>query len=348
MAKRILNIGTSTVEADPGYRVGLQDILGVGAYDFVGPYTDDPNPPYDMDHAGVGGESSEDTLARIGGILDTYMPTPNDAGSIVFVYTAGNDYGEGMSNAETTAALDDIVDAIVAHDPTLTIIIGNLKPRWDTAGYEADVPNRMGAIWDWFVAKLATVPKLQLLEMWELVTANSNYKTEWYNVDKIHFNSTGYGKMAEWLAKKINNAAAGIINFTRDNLVSLPSTPVELTEFYTVDDITNVSTSDDVRVNKESNAGQNEYILHQFKHYAGTHKQASVQAEVRAELAPSSSTVYLQVYKVSTSSWETIDYDDTTGSNTDFTLSANLNDLTNYKDEDGIITFRVYQRDTSS
>jgi len=59
--------------------------------------------------------------------------------------------------------------------------------------------------------------------------------------------------------------------------------------------------------------------------------------------APSSSTVYLQIYNINTNTWETIDSDNTTGTNTDFILTAEKEDLNNYKDVGGIMTCRVYQ-----
>lgn len=74
--------------------------------------------------------------------------------------------------------------------------------------------------------------------------------------------------------------------------------------------------------------------------------------------------VVLQVYNLNSTTWETVDQMQTTygssletyGSDhafygtapvdTDFTLSASLLDLTNYKDGQGIVTCRVYQLDS--
>ncbi len=64
----------------------------------------------------------------------------------------------------------------------------------------------------------------------------------------------------------------------------------------------------------------------------------------QSSVAPSTSTVYLQVYNRTTGSWETKDSDSTAGADTDFelktTITANLN---NYYDANGWVAYRVYQ-----
>jgi hypothetical protein len=63
----------------------------------------------------------------------------------------------------------------------------------------------------------------------------------------------------------------------------------------------------------------------------------------KTTLAPSSSTVYLQIYNRNTSEWETVDSDNSSSADVSFQLQANILDLTNYKDIDTYISCRIYQ-----
>ena len=60
-------------------------------------------------------------------------------------------------------------------------------------------------------------------------------------------------------------------------------------------------------------------------------------------LATSDTAVYLQIFNRNTSAWETVDFDNATAADNDFTLTANIANLTNYKDGSNMISCRVYQ-----
>ena len=109
---------------------------------------------------------------------------------------------------------------------------------------------------------------------------------------------------------------------------------------YSVQDYTDVSAKDDVRVGQTAT---DEFAIHQFKDYVGDSPSANLEWEGQSDLAPSSSTVLLQIYNRDTLAWETVDSDNTTAADTDFSLIANIADLTNYKDESKTIACRVYQ-----
>jgi len=51
----------------------------------------------------------------------------------------------------------------------------------------------------------------------------------------------------------------------------------------------------------------------------------------------------LQIYNRDTPGWENVDTDSTTAADTDFILTGNIADLTNYKDGSNVISCRVYQ-----
>jgi hypothetical protein len=132
----------------------------------------------------------------------------------------------------------------------------------------------------------------------------------------------------------------GFSNYTRGNYAALPANDNDLEVAYTAQDETDVSTKDDIRVGQ---TGVLEYMLHQFKDFVGSNTACQVEWEGQTSQAPSVSTVYLQVYNRTTGEWDTIDSDNTSNVDTDFSLLAEIPDLTNYKDASNVISCRVYQ-----
>lgn len=120
----------------------------------------------------------------------------------------------------------------------------------------------------------------------------------------------------------------------------MPANDNDLENAYSEQDYTDVSSNNNVRVEQTATS---EYAIHQFKDYAGTVTSCTLLWEGQSDLAPSSSAVYLQIYNRNTSEWETIDSDNATAADTDFKLTANIADLTNYKDGNTLISCRVYQ-----
>jgi len=109
---------------------------------------------------------------------------------------------------------------------------------------------------------------------------------------------------------------------------------------YTAQNKTDVSTKNDVWVDQNA-IGQ--YTIHQFKNFVGATLSVTVEWGGKTNCAPFLSTVYLQIYKVSTGAWETIDSDNTSSADTDFILTSGVGGLADYKDGSGVIACRVYQ-----
>ena len=105
-------------------------------------------------------------------------------------------------------------------------------------------------------------------------------------------------------------------------------------------DYLDVDTNNAVRVGQT--AENTNFTIHQFKDYVGDNTSCTVTADLQSDYAPSTSTVYLQVYDYDGTIWETIDSDAAANADTDFELTANIADLTNYK-QNGIMTCRIYQ-----
>ena len=120
----------------------------------------------------------------------------------------------------------------------------------------------------------------------------------------------------------------------------MPSDDADLETAYSVGDVSDVATKDDVRVGQ---TGTSQYMIHEYKDYVGENASCHLEWEGMTTLAPSSSTVYLQIYNRDTSEWETVDSDNTSASDADFVLEGNIADLSNYKDTNSVISCRVYQ-----
>lgn len=136
--------------------------------------------------------------------------------------------------------------------------------------------------------------------------------------------------------------SVGYQDYTRGHYAVLPTTDADLLTTYSEQDIIDVATSDDVRVGQTATS---EYAVHQFKDSTSGSNQCTIQWEGQTNCPPSLSTVYLQIYNQVSGTWETVDSNNSAPANTDFTLSASMNDLTNYMTVGELISCRVYQLD---
>jgi len=122
----------------------------------------------------------------------------------------------------------------------------------------------------------------------------------------------------------------------------LPSDDTDLDTPYSVQDYIDVATDDNVTVDECAIGGFNEHL---FKN-KNTNNTDNIQLTIRtqSELAPSLSTVYLQIYNRTTPGWETVDSDSVTAANTEFILTGSITSgLSNYYDINNYISCRVYQ-----
>jgi hypothetical protein len=120
----------------------------------------------------------------------------------------------------------------------------------------------------------------------------------------------------------------------------LPANDNNLETDYTPQEVLDVATKNDIRVPQSATG---EYAIHQYKDFVGTASSCSLEWEGQTNCAPVFSTVYLQIYNRNTTLWENVDSDGASPVDTDFTLSGNIPDLTNYKDGSNVISCRIYQ-----
>lgn len=117
---------------------------------------------------------------------------------------------------------------------------------------------------------------------------------------------------------------------------------------YSAGDVVKVATFDGDRVSQSAERGDYaedaKYAIHQFKDYAGVETKGSFEWKGQSNCAPSTSTVFLQVFNRISQEWENLDSENGVGANIDFTLNGSIPNLDNYKDGNTIVSCRVYQR----
>lgn len=160
---------------------------------------------------------------------------------------------------------------------------------------------------------------------------------------KLKFASNNTDLLIHYSTAEDNFYIPGILTFegySKGAYPSLPGNDDDLLDVYTDGQITDVATDDIYMV---AQLATSQIAIHQFKQEInGIGGTITVVAQVT--IPCSTSTAYLQIYNRSgTPAWDTIDSDNATGANTDFTLSATVADLTDYKDENNIVACRVYQ-----
>jgi hypothetical protein len=134
----------------------------------------------------------------------------------------------------------------------------------------------------------------------------------------------------------------GYTGYTRGDQSSLPANDNDLGTNYSAQDVTDVSSNNTVRVGQTASATQ--YAVHQYKNFVGSNNSCTLTWDGQTNVDPGTSTVYLQIYNRTTTTWFTVDSYTTSTVDTDFTLSGNVADLTNYKDASNVISCRIYQQ----
>lgn len=140
----------------------------------------------------------------------------------------------------------------------------------------------------------------------------------------------------------------GVIDntFSREVKGSLPTNDLNLAPVYSAGDITDVSTDNDVYVDLEAIAAG--YAIHQYKVLnTNNTDRMNITFKGRSSIAPSVSSVVLQVYNRNSSTWETVSTESAAGANTKFTMTGTVSvNMSNYYDANFIISIRIYQQVT--
>jgi len=122
----------------------------------------------------------------------------------------------------------------------------------------------------------------------------------------------------------------------------LPADDTDLENTFIWSEYNDVATDDDTYV-QQCATDENTIFLFKDQH---TNNTDAIQPywKGKTSIAPSQSTVYLQVYNRITPGWETVDSDNATAADTEFVLQADIQtNLSDYYDASNWVAFRVYQ-----
>jgi lysophospholipase L1-like esterase len=204
---RVMAIGDSITRGSGdsdifGYRDHLDFLLGVGDHEFVGSIRNPTqHPSYDVDHEGVGGDRTDQVEARLTAALSAHMPVPNPAGSRLLLHVGTNDMQDRLPIDGAVDNVEDIINMIDAHDPSINIYVALIIPA--TIAADDDVFTDYNDALKARVNDLAvTKTNLFLVDINSAFKANPFWATE-YMDDAFHPNDTGYAVMAEAWADSI-------------------------------------------------------------------------------------------------------------------------------------------------
>jgi hypothetical protein len=133
------------------------------------------------------------------------------------------------------------------------------------------------------------------------------------------------------------------LDYSYGTQTSLPADNIDLTAFNSTD-YSDVLVDDSTYFDLICNSPDYAVVL--FKNQATNNSNPITPSWIgKTNYLPSTQTVYLQIYNLSTPGWETIDSNNSSPINTDFTLTheqaANLSD---YYDSNNYVSCRVYQK----
>jgi len=131
-------------------------------------------------------------------------------------------------------------------------------------------------------------------------------------------------------------------NYSREANAALPSTDSVLGTLFTTTGYSNVTDDDNVY---EDQAATDQYAIFLFKN-RGEFNTDDIEVSWRGKtnIAPSTSTVFLQIYDHNLATWETLDSDAATAADTEFELTgAKTSSQSDYYDDNLWVTCRVYQ-----
>jgi len=121
-----------------------------------------------------------------------------------------------------------------------------------------------------------------------------------------------------------------------------PGDNSDLDVSYSAGDLAKVAVVDNDWVSQLLN-DDGDHVIHQFKDFSEGATGANFTSTVRSGHSPGSVPVLLEIYNHDTTLWEELDRNEEDIPGTPFTLSANVANLTNYKDGSGVVTCRVRQ-----
>jgi len=152
-----------------------------------------------------------------------------------------------------------------------------------------------------------------------------------------------YEEIGGWDFDLLLSTEAQTSIYTKGTLTSLPSGYADLTEF-NQEEYTSIESQDGSFASLDITEPGYFVSLFRVKNTTNTQKIHIIWSG-KSIVSPISSTVYLQVYNHTDSSWETVDSDNTTNANTILTLESNIEvNVSEYYGTSNWVYCRVYQQ----
>jgi hypothetical protein len=193
---------------------------------------------------------------------------------------------------------------------------------WDleVGGWNASARSFQGIIDEIRISNVA-----RSTDWMEAEYTNQNTPTTFYTIGTQEANATS------------ENSERGVYIFgyqySKEDSSSLKTDDATLSTTFDPTNYSNVATEDSTF---DTISGDG-YLNYLFKAYKSGGGSFLINVKAKSTKAPSSNTVYLQVYNRTTTSWENLDSDSSTSANTVFTLSGGKNSsLTDYYDSDNL------------
>jgi len=122
---------------------------------------------------------------------------------------------------------------------------------------------------------------------------------------------------------------------------TLPTTDAELTNLFTATNFSEILSDDNTY---QDITGTGFLILQAKKRNSNDTDAITINIRSKSTLAPTTATIYMQLYDYNLDAWETVDTDNVTAVNTEMTLTVNkTSTATDYYNEDKYVTVRLYQ-----
>lgn len=200
----ITALGDSRVEGGPfpafeSYRYYLwQRLIDRGIlFDFVGTRNDTKTYPeyngeqFDPNHEGSLGDRTDQVLGRLNVIIDL---SPEMIGDVILLGVGGNDLYQGISGADAATNISAIVDALQAHNSSITIFIEQIEDgtsQFNSTGVidAAELDALNNAIFGIATDKTTSTSKVVAVNMVNLLD-DDDY------ADDLHYNASGAVKIA--------------------------------------------------------------------------------------------------------------------------------------------------------
>lgn len=176
--------------------------------------------------------------------------------------------------------------------------------------------------------------------IWPIIGAVSvNIPTAGYQF--LYYNVTGT-KLRFYSSADIDFPAPVTENYSREASVSLALDDTNLSNLFTATEYVEVSIDDAIYADQTAT---NKYAVVLFKNKSeNPTDEIHVSWTGKTSIAPSVSTVYLQIYNRDTGLWETLASDNTSAAGSNFTLTGEkISSVSDYYDGGNWVSCRVYQ-----